>query len=786
MAKYSRVIEYVIPEELKSKIYKLLDKDYRLTFYERIKYLLESEKLFESLPYPLRYGETLNYILSKISVVIQPDELIVGGVKEVIPSKEEYEMADKISRGWWDLPLEEIQKKILWFYSYNWLRRRPPWFYSFGHLGLQWEKTLSLGLKGFIENAQNRLADDKLDETKINFIKGSVICYKALSSFILRYGDALKDLAESTNDIVKRDEYKELSDICHKISLEPPETFREALQLLWFIIFPLMKVCGCGVFDLGRMDQYLYPFYKRDLDRGIITREDAYRLLIEFFYKNNEIMSPADHMSIEDPKTDYTIEVTFDDPNYIIIGGLLPGGKPGVNELSHIFIEAQHALRLRNPFIVVRYYSGIDDDFWDKTCAAMRDNATIVIYNDNTMIPALIRYGINEEDAYNYGFYGCNDPDITGKQGGLRQLWFNLVLPLELTLNEDRQTIEKDFLYKDQTQYSLEDRMIGLMLGKYNGIKTKSLNEIKCIDELIEEYKKQLGFLLKDYRNIINKDIEKEKIFNRGRIRIEDCFLDGPIDRALTWNDGGSIYNIITIQGSGLATVVDSLAAIEQLVFRDKAMSLEELVTIMKRNYSGYEDLQLKLRYRFPKFGNDIEWVDELARKVVSVFTEEVEKQNEGDHLYTFLPTLSTDRDFTTMGRVIGPTPDGRFSGDPISENQSPTLGCDKSGLTALLNSLSKVPFDRITGGPLNLRIHPSAVKGSSGLLALCNLLKTYMEKGGMQVQINIVGKEQLIEAQKCPEKYRNLCVRVVGYSAYFVQMGKKAQDELIQRTEHY
>jgi trans-4-hydroxy-L-proline dehydratase len=779
------MIEEKLTPAMRQKLNQMIHKDYRATFYERLDCLKDSEPLFEDLPYPQRYGNTLQYSLDRISVCIHSDEKIVGSVKEIIPSQAQVDTVEKLTHDWWDRSLPEIQQKILWFYSYNWLRRRPPWFYSFGHLGLDWEKLLARGLGGYLADARRLLEKAEGDDTKKNFLAGAILCYQALSLLIQRYAQEAEALAGAAGDEPEKNRLIEIASICRSISTQPAQSFREALQLIWLIVLPLMKVCGCGVFDLGRMDQYLLPYFAADLERGRLTRDEALELIVEFFYKNNEIMSPADHMSLDDVKTQFTLEMTFDDPNYIILGGLLPGNRGGVNEVTHLFIEAQHILQLRNPFIVLRYYSGIAEDFWQKACAAMRDNAAIVIYNDNTMIPALTAYGIREEDAINYGFYGCNDPDITGKQGGLRQLWFNLVLPLELALNPQKQ--RADFSADSPptpSQFALDERMIGLMKGNYHGIRTKPLAEIQNIDDLLGEYRKQLRFLIADFRTAFEQDVDLELKFNKGRIRIEDCFLDGTMEKTLTWNDGGTPYNVLTVQGSGVATVADSLAAIHQIVFSDQEMSLTGLAEVLNQNFADAQPLQDRLKYQLPKFGNDVEWVDQLARKVVDIFCDEVAAQNSDDFIYTFLPTLSTDRAFTDMGEIVGASADGRKAKDPISENQSPTLGAEREGITALLNSVSKIPFNRITGGPLNLKIHPSAVQGKDGLQALAALLKTYMELGGMQVQLNILSRQQLQDAQKQPQKYEGLCIRVTGYSAYFTQMGKKAQDEIIMRTE--
>ncbi|MCX7709216.1 MAG: hypothetical protein N2484_05140 [Clostridia bacterium] len=778
----------MLPKRIEQSIEKWFDKDYRATFYERIEYLVESEHRYEKLSYAVRYGKTLEYTLDRISLPIEAEEKLIGSVKEIIPTDEQKEIAEKLSKEWWEIAPEEIQKKILWFYSYGWLKRRPPWFYSFGHLALDWEGIIQKGLAGYITEAEAKAVETsvKEDEKKASFIEGATICYRAISKYIQRYAAQAKFEAEKCNDPGRKAELLKIAESCAHISEKPARSFYEAIQLIWLIVLPLMKVCGCGVFNLSRMDQYLYPFFKADMESGVLTEQEALELIEEFYNKNNDIMTPTDHMSQELDATKYTIEVAYDDPNYLTLGGLLKGDKPGVNELSYLFVEAAHHMKLRNPFIVVRYYKGIDRKFWLKVCDAIRDNATIVVYNDITMIPALKAYGVEEEDVYSYGFYGCNDPNLPAQEGGLRQLWFNLARPLELALNQGEYPMApKGDKPLSETQYSLEDRMIGLMTGPYYGIKTADVESIHGVDDLLELYRQQVRFLLEDYRKAIEKDIALEAEYNAGRMRIEDCFLQGTIDNAKTWNDGGTKYHKITVQGSGLASVIDSLAAVEELVFKNKEMTLKELVHILNQNFEGSEFLQVRLNRKMPKFGNDIQWVDELGKKVVDIFCDEVARVNSSKYLYTFYPTLSSDRDFTTMGKYVGATPDGRFAGDKLSENQSPTEGSDVNGLTALLNSVARLPFNRITGGPLNIKVHPSAVKGNNGLEMFATLLQTFFDKGGLQVQINVVSKEQLLDAQRNPNRYKNLCVRVTGYSAYFIQMGKKAQDELINRTEN-
>lgn len=772
-----------ISSSLKERIDKWFLRDYRETFMERIELVLEAEKLYEGEGNSVRYGHTLEHILSNISVVLGEGP-IAGEVKLRIPTKEEEEKVLAEYHRWWNIPTEERHKKILFYYSEGWLKCRPYFFPSFGHLALEWEEILDLGLGGLKKKAEDRLKE-KCSADQKEFLQGAIICYDAISMYISRcYKEAASQgrtrMAENLQQIISGS----------------AKTFEQALQLLWIMILILQKVCGCGVLNLSRMDQYLLTRYQTDLKEGRLTEDEAIQLIQEFYFHNNEIMVQTDHMSQEIETTAYTLEVAYDDPNYVILAGRLSDGKSGVNELSFLMVEAARALRLRNPFIVVRYHNGIDQKFWKCCCEAMRENTTLVIYNDETMIPALKYYGVEEPEVYDYGFWGCNDPNIPAMEGGLRQVWINLVKPLELALNRGdypmeplgeavvKETKDGEPLDKE-CQFDIDDRMTGLMTGPYYGVKTKKLSEITTMQDVLEAYQQQLEYLVAEFRRGFEMDLEVEKSVTMDKIRIEDCFLKGTIENGVTWTEGGTKYHKIVAQGCGLATVIDAFYAIEQICFVKKEMTVEQLATVLKNDYNGFEKLSDQWKNKLNKFGNDIEEVDKYAKILTDIFVKAIQKNNGEQYLYQMWPTYSTDRDFTTMGGYVGATPDGRHSKEQLSENQSPTNGRDISGLTAMLNSVAKVPFERITGGPLNLRMHPSAVEGEDGLDVMCALFKTYMEKGGMQLQINVVDAETLRDAQKNPEKYRTLCVRVTGYSAFFVEMGRKAQNELIARTEH-
>lgn len=764
--------ESILSENLSRQLDEWMARSPEYTFCERISLLLESEPLYQEQPYAVRYGNTLGHILDRVSLPIDGEELLLGRVAERIPTPEEWEATSDVYKSWWEgRPLADIQEDILWFYSKAWLRCRPPWFYSFGHLALDWKLLISEGIEGFERIVHKSQAKYK-DARSVQFLEGALLSQQAVSRYIARYAEAATQAGRLED-----------ADSLMHISRGAPRTFSEALQLLWLMTIVSQKVCGCGVLNYSRMDQYLLPLYRKDVQEGRLSPQAARTLLQEFYFKNNEIMANTDHMSLDIESTTRTLEVTFDDPNYIILGGLLPDGRSGVNELSGLMIQAAADLKLKNPFVVVRWHNGIDQDFFQQVCAAMRDNATIVVYSDEQMIPALRKCGIQEPEIYDYGFFGCNDPIIPGEEGGLRQMWLNLVRPLELALNEGDYPLVPGGENRDLYVFPLEDRLTGLMTGPYYGTATLPLDKTTRMEDVLDAYRAQVRYLMHGYRQGIERDMELEKRVNADRLRFEDCFLHGTLENAVTWNNGGTKYHHIVVQGSGIATVADALYAIDKLVFQDKACTLSEFNDILKADWEGNESLHQRVLH-LPKFGNDVDEVDKYATFVSEVFADAVHEEDQGRYLYGFLPTLSSDRDFTTMGMDLGATPDGRASHAPISENQSPAEGADLSGITALLNSASKIRFDEIAGGPLNLRLHPSAVQGENGAKLLTALLNTYFQKGGLQIQMNVVDKETLIQAQKEPEKHRNLCVRVTGYSAFFTQMGKRAQDEMIKRTE--
>ncbi len=765
----------MLDKSLEAKIEKLFLRSNEETFMERIKYTFESEDMFAGESDAVRYGHTLQHILQNITVIIDKDMQIMGRVVMEIPTEEQIDEILVRYHSWWDMSIEERHKIILFYYHDGWLKCRPYWFTSFGHLGFDYPQLLEVGYGGLKQQAQERLKRSCNPKQK-EFLEGVTICMDAFSMFYKRYAKAAREEGR-----------EEVAIDFEAVSEGAPTTFRQALQLIWLNTLVSQKIAGCGVLNFGRMDKYLQPLYEADIQKGLITKEEALQLIEEFYYRNNEFMEQTDHMSEEMAGTSDTLELAFDDPNYLILGGLNADGSSAVCELSRLMIQAADEMRLRNPFIVVRYHEGIEETFWKQCCEAMRNNATVVVYNDDTMIPALKYCNVDEPEVYEYGFWGCNDPNIPGQEGSLRQLWMNMPKALELAMFSGDYPMEprKSDMESRQCEFPLIDRMTGLMVGPYYGIETKPVQEMKSMQEFLDAFEAQMAYLIGEFRKGFEADLEIERQHTFGKMRIEDCFLKGTIDGAVTWSEGGCKYHKIVTQGSGLATVINSLYIIEEVVFNKQEMTFAELAEMLRTNYAGKEQWSLKFKNKYPKFGNDIEAVDKYAKIVTDMFIRCIDANNGPEYLYQMWPTYSTDRAFTLMGEQEGATPDGRFQKEPLSENQSPAEGSDMDGVTAMLNSLSKVPFNRITGGPLNLRLHPSTVQGDMGVEVISSLFKTYMQEGGMQLQVNVIDANTLIDAQKNPDKYRSLCVRVTGYSAYFVEMGAKAQNELIARTVH-
>ena len=703
-------------------IISLREKAVRSTTLERLRLTREADLEVQGMPQPLQLGEGLYYLLDHISLPTSPHDLLVGRIAETVPDEEEEALFQATVEAW--------EGKGV-----------PPWILDLGHECFAWDRLLELGLAGLEAFAQERLEAHLVAEesyARADFLRGAVRVYQALRRYARRYADAACEAG-----------LEEAAARCARLAERPPETFAEALQLMWLVghVYCTM-VAPCPTLTFGRMDELLLPFYRHDLARGHLTRNLAGDLIEDFYCKNNLVLGRGEHqmglgwaLSTE-KDTGWARNLTYDAPQYVVIGGRRADGSDVANELTVLFLE-RIVPRFENPVIVLRHTPDLPEPVWRLACEEMRANASMMVYNDENVIPAMVRAGIDPEDAVTYTMHGCNWPDVPGIQRASGV--FAIDLP----------NLLRDVLL------SSEDGLRGM-------------------DDLCE----QLTLLVSE---------EAAELCERGReiirdwrgqapgpLCVDDLFLDGPVARACTTRAGGVKYTdnlICAIRG--IATAADCLTVLDEVVYRSGQVTLDALRQALRDDFAGLETLRQRC-VRAPKFGQDDPRADGYAVRTLQLALDAVDLASRPD--LTVFCCLETDMVHIRVGRELGATPDGRRAGAPISENTSPSPGSCVNGLTAMLRSVAKLPLDRICSGALNVRLRPVQFVGERGLSRLAQILRTYLDLGGLQVQLSFADVETLRDAQVHPERHRDLMVRITGYSACFVDMTRRAQDEIIRR----
>ena len=773
---------------------KLFEMDDRTVFLERLPLMRKGYEKHREKPLSLLYALIFDEILSGMSIVIDSEDLVVGRVKETVPSDEEEETIREIAAYYNEVCPEAVTLPEPSFEDWAYTGRisqqsrsafqiaaAPSWFSSAGHITVSWETLLNKGMTGVRETAaQTAAAIDNSEpegRRKLEFLQAVIISCDAVVKFAERYAAALAGLAENEQDEIRREELRETAGILKNVPAFPAKSFREALQSIWLLDLIMHEVCGSRDYTPGRMDQYLYDYYRSDLERGVMTKDEAIELLQSVFIHTVEISGLSDHTH-GSGAFNYTATATVkrslcrDSVQYLVLAGQKAGGADACNELSSVILDAIDEVRTKSPAVIIRYHKGIDSDFWQKACNMTAGSFNnIGIYNDAPVIEALVSGGVKREDAVNYSHYGCCNPAIPGKDAQLREDQRNLAKILELTLNDGF------------------DPVAGVQRGPHTG----KADELESFEQLMAVFERQLDADIA--RAIDRKEARYTAYFKKKPFSFESCLLEGCVEEATDCNDpkrnpslGGPGYIHLTMLGGGLATTADSLAAIKKMVYEEKELSLPELKKALDTNYEGHEMLRLKLLNKYPKFGNDNEYVDSIAASIARAYCDSVQSHgaNRPD-LGLCWPILYTYHRYRTCGLETGATPDGRRAFEPVSENQSPVNGGDTKGISALINSLSKLngAFKLTPGGGLTINIHPTALAVEHGAKVIADLHETYFEKGGLYIQTNIIDRDTLIEAKQHPEKHRDLLVRVTGYSAYFVTLSPESQDNIIARYAH-
>ncbi len=634
------------------------------------------------------------------------------------------------------------------------LEQRAP-----GHTVLD-NKIYKQGMKDFGCAIDKHIADldyytdsdafDKREE-----LRAMAIAAEALISFAGRYAERLKTMADAESDIVRKQELEGMARITTRVPANAPETFWEALQYYWFVhIGVITELNTWDSFNPGRLDQHLWPFYKHDLENGNLTEERARELLQAFWVKFNNQPAP--------PKVGVTAQesATYTDFCLINLGGVTESGEDACNDLTFLILDVIEEMRIVQPGSMLQVSKKSPDRLLKRALEIIKTGfGQPSLFNTEAIIQELVRQGKSIEDARNGGASGCVETGAFGKESYILTGYFNLVKVFEIALHNG----------------------VDPRTGKRIGIESGDPASFATFDELYAAYEKQLKHFV-DIKIRGNRIIEQlwAKYLPAPfmSILIDDCIQNGR-----DYNGEGARYNTSYIQGVGTATITDSLTAIKHHVFDKQTLPLPELVNLLNNDFEGAMELHHKLLDDTPKYGNDDDYADDILRQVFESFFQSIDGRpnTRGGHFrINLLPTTS----HVYFGSVVGATPDGRKQGVPLSEGISPVQGADRRGPTAVLKSAAKIDHLRTGGTLLNQKFTPQVLESDVGIDKLIHLIRAYFRMDGHHIQFNVVSAETLREAQREPEKHRDLIVRVAGYSDYFVNLGVALQNEIIHRTE--
>lgn len=607
---------------------------------------------------------------------------------------------------------------------------------------------------------QKRIADALLvhsgDADKCEELKAMHITADAIMVFADRNAEALLALAAKEEDLVRKAELEQMAKICQRVPRYAPETFHEALQHYWFIHLGITtELNPWDAFNPGRLDQNLFPFYTKAIAEEAYTKEEVTELLHCFWVKFNNQPAP--------PKVGVTAKEssTYTDFCLINLGGVKEDGSDAVNELSYLLLDVIEEMRLLQPSSMVQLSEKNPDDFIDRAVDITKTGfGQPSIFNTETLITQMQSHGKSIEDARNGGTSGCVETGAFGKEAYILTGYFNLPKILELTMNNGRDP----------------------QSGKQIGLLTGDVSTFARMADLMAAFQKQVQYFI-DIKIEGNNRIDR--LFKENLpVPFLSLFIDDCIATAEDYLAGGARYNTSYIQGVGLGSITDSLAAVNTLVFEEQSVSFPELLKVLSADFKGYDELRVKMIYDLPKWGNDNDKADVFAQEVFEIFYNAVEGNptvRGGQHRINMLPTTC----HVYFGNVIGALPCGRKAGVPLSEGISPAQGADTNGPTAVMKSAAKIDHTKTGGTLLNQKFAPSFFASDKEVRKVSQLVRSYFSMRGHHIQFNVVDSDTLRKAQRQPEEYRDLIVRVAGYSDYFNDLGEDLQNEIINRTAH-
>jgi len=805
----------------------------------RAKLITESYKQTEGQPMVIRRALAFKHILENIPIIIRDDELIVGSTTlaprgcqtypefsyewleaefDTVETREadkfhidkdtaaEIKEADKYWKGKTtsELALSYMAPETIKAMQHNMFTTGNYFYNGVGHVTVQYWKVLEIGFEGIMLETIRELktvkAGDADYSTKSSLLKAILISCQAAIYYSFRYADKAKEMAARETNPKRAAELKQIEENCRNIPAHGAKNFYEACQAFWFVQQLLQIESSGHSISPGRFDQYMYPYFKADMEAGRISREFAQELIDCIWIKLNDLNKCRDAESAKG-FAGYSL---FQN---LIVGGQTEEGIDATNDLSFMCLDASIHVHLPMPSLSIRVWNGSPQELLIRAAEVTRTGVGLpAYYNDEVIIPSLMNMGIPMNEARNYGIIGCVEPQVQGKTWGWHDAaFFNMCRPLEMEFSQ------------------------GFDMGEQIGPKTKAVEEMTSFDEFYDAYKTQMNYFIE---LLVNSDNAIDQAHSeRAPLPFLSSMIDDCIKRGKTPEQGGAVYNFTGPQGFGIANMADGLYAIKELVFKEKKFTLAELKKALTFNFG--EDAEKNVigqlagvvtasmtnqgitpdsktveaavdsilksvtpeeKKRFkeirqlineaPKFGNDDEEVDAFARDVAYTYTKPLLKYHNprGGQFQAGLYPVSAN---VPLGAQTGATPDGRLAGTPVADGVSPSAGKDVNGPTAAANSVARLDHGIASNGTLyNMKFHPTALSGDQGLNNFVSLIRSYFDQKGMHMQFNVVSRETLLDAQAHPEKYKGLVVRVAGYSALFTTLSKSLQDDIIKRTE--
>ncbi len=701
----------------------------------------------EGEPIALRRARGLEHVLNEIAIAIHEDELIVGevGLEDVATENpDELAAAQEYWRGrmaTFNRTLDSLaaeEKAAEHALSWKWHSRD-------GHAipAFDWILSLGLvGLRGEAERASAAYPPDALDYGRRQAQwQAMIIALDALSAYVRRYAALARQMAAAESDPVRQSELGQVAGACEWVAAQPPRTFWEALQLVWFVHLGIKTDDGGVGHSFGRLDQYLYPFYRADRDAGRLSEDAARELLALFWIKLNR---------------------EYDDIAHLSLGGQTPQGADATNDLSFFCLQVDRWVGRKQPNLSSRVHAGMPDAYWEEIARTIRRGAGHpAIFSDQVIVPGLLDYGLPAEIALDYAQVGCVETFLPGLGAPWTDCYLNLAKCLELALNDG----------------------CDLLSGERLGPATGDPRQFETFDVLWAAYECQVERAL--YQMLAAKDAYDAVVDQHAPEPLNSALIRDSLRRGLDATGGGARYLLTGAYGVGLGTTVDSLSAIKVLVYEGRLIEMDELLGALVANFRGHDRVLWLCRNRAPKYGNDDASADDVAVRVIESFGQQTRRYHSALPHAIHYAMLGSVLSHTTMGERTAASANGRLAGQTLSDGGSPSQGCNRLGATATLRSLAKANYRLAPGGAaINLRLSPHHLHGEEGVRRLVSLLQAYVGMGGEQLQVTVVDADVLREALVKPEAHRDLVVRVAGFTAYFVTLGPALQQEIVSRAE--